>query len=51
VRHPNYIAVIGELLGFAVMVGAPGTGIPSILLFARLIQLRVGVEERALRGT
>jgi methyltransferase len=51
VRHPNYIAVIGELLGFAVMVGAPGAGIPSILVFARLIQQRVRVEEQALRGT
>lgn len=51
VRHPNYIAVIGELIGFAVLVGAPGTAVVVIYLFARLLRRRVKIEDRALRGT
>jgi len=51
VRHPNYIAVIGELIGFAVLVGAPGTAVVVIYLFARLLRRRMKIEDRALRGT
>ena len=50
-RHPNYVAVVGELLGFALLVGAALTGVPAILVFLRLIWRRVAVEEAALRGT
>ncbi len=27
-RHPNYVAVMGELVGFALLAGAPLTGRP-----------------------
>lgn len=47
-RHPNYVAVIGELAGFAVLVGAPVTGILSAAGFGSLIWRRIAVEEQAL---
>jgi methyltransferase len=49
-RHPNYLGVIGELAGFALMAHAPVAGVPSVLLFAWLIARRIGVEERALHS-
>ena len=48
VRHPNYIGVMGELLGFALMAHAAYTGPASMLMFAWLIARRIRVEERAL---
>jgi methyltransferase len=48
VRHPNYIAVIGELLSVALMTGARVTGAVSIVAFGLLILRRIAVEERAL---
>jgi methyltransferase len=48
VRHPNYIAVIGELLGFALLVGAPVAGAVSLIGFGELLRRRIAVEERAL---
>ena len=47
-RHPNYIGVILELIGFAAIVGAPVTGILSVVGFATLIRQRIRVEEAAL---
>jgi methyltransferase len=47
-RHPNYVAVIGELAGFALLVGAPVTGILSGVGFGSLIWRRIAVEEQAL---
>ena len=49
-RHPNYIAVIGELVGSALLFAAPITGAAGTLLFAELIRRRIRVENRALRG-
>lgn len=49
IRHPNYVAVLGELLGMAILVGARYLGPLTILVFAWLIRRRIGVEERALR--
>jgi methyltransferase len=49
VRHPNYIAVIGELVSMALMVGARLTGPLTAVLFGWLIMRRIRVEERALR--
>jgi methyltransferase len=46
--HPNYLAVIGELAGCAVMAHALITGPLATLLFAWLIRRRIAVEERAL---
>ena len=48
-RHPNYVAVIGELLAVAILVGARVSGPLTIALFAALIRRRIRVEERALR--
>jgi methyltransferase len=47
-RHPNYLGVMGELAGFALMAHAPIAGAASVLMFAWLIARRIGVEERAL---
>ena len=47
-RHPNYIAVCGELVGMAFMVGAPVTGVVALMGFGGLIIARVRVEERML---
>jgi methyltransferase len=48
VRHPNYIAVIGELVAMAVALQAPAAGLVGTLGFAWLIRRRIAVEERAL---
>jgi methyltransferase len=47
-RHPNYIAVIGELVGAALMTHATVAGTIAVIVFGALIALRVRVEERAL---
>ena len=47
-RHPNYLGVIGELAGFALMAHARFAGTASMLVFGWLIARRIGVEERAL---
>jgi len=47
-RHPNYVGVIGELLGLAVAARATVSGAVSVVLFATLLALRIRVEERAL---
>jgi methyltransferase len=47
-RHPNYVGVIGELVGLALAAGAAISGMLSVALFAGLIVLRIRVEERAL---
>jgi len=47
-RHPNYLAVFGEITGFAMMMGALWTGIGSILLFGVLVRRRIAIEENAL---
>jgi len=48
-RHPNYVAVLGEFLGAALMTGAPIAGIAGAAAFALLLRKRIAVEERALR--
>ena len=47
-RHPNYVAVVGELVGFATIAGAPLAGAASVLIFGALMLRRVRVEEAAL---
>jgi methyltransferase len=47
-RHPNYLAVVGELTGVALMVGARLAGPVVTLAFVWLITRRIAVEERAL---
>jgi methyltransferase len=48
VRHPNYVGVIGELIGVALMAGAWFAGPVGTLGFGLLIRQRIAVEERAL---
>ena len=48
-RHPNYIAVVGELVSVAMIVGARITGPLATLFFAALIRRRIRVENSALR--
>jgi methyltransferase len=47
-RHPNYIGVLGELLGMALMMTARITGPIATLAFAELLRRRIAAEERAL---
>lgn len=47
-RHPNYVAVVGELIGFGLSVGAWVSGPLSLLLFGWMLRLRIQSEERAL---
>ena len=48
-RHPNYLAVAGEILGMALIVYAPVTGGVALAAFGWLMLKRIRVEERALR--
>jgi methyltransferase len=47
-RHPNYIAVVLELIGAAAMTGAVVSGPLSVVLFSALLRRRIAVENRAL---
>jgi methyltransferase len=47
-RHPNYVGVLGELAGIALMSGARVAGPLATLGFAVLILRRIAVESRAL---
>jgi methyltransferase len=48
-RHPNYLAVIVELLAAPLMFGAWRTALVVSVLNAALLRVRIPVEERALR--
>ena len=47
-KHPNYLAVIGELVGMAGMTGARVTAWATTLFFALQLRRRIVAEERAL---
>jgi isoprenylcysteine carboxyl methyltransferase (ICMT) family protein YpbQ len=47
-RHPNYVAVAGEIVGVALTVWAPVTGALSLLGFGTLLRRRIAIEDRAL---
>ena len=47
-RHPNYLAVAGELVGIGVASRAVITGVLAVGGFAWLMRKRIAVEERAL---
>ena len=47
-RHPNYVAVIGELIAVAFATKARIAGPVSVLVFGALILRRIAVEDRAL---
>ena len=48
IRHPNYLAIAGEIIGMALLVGAPITGVISLGAMGLLLRKRIAVEERAL---
>jgi methyltransferase len=48
-RHPNYVAVMGEIAGVALMMRAPFTGMASAIVFGALLVARIRVEERMLK--
>jgi methyltransferase len=47
-RHPNYVAVIVEMVALPLVGGAWMTAVCASLLNALLLRTRVRVEERAL---
>ena len=47
--HPNYVAVVGELIGFAIVVGARLTGPIATVVFGLLLRHRIRVDNNALR--
>lgn len=47
-RHPNYVAVVGEIVGVALMTGAVVAGPLSMVVFGALLARRIAVENRAL---
>ncbi len=49
-RHPNYVAVIGEIVAVAIALQAPLAGVVATLGFGWLIWRRIVVEDRALAG-
>jgi methyltransferase len=49
-RHPNYVAVAGELGGVALLTGARWTGPIALVVFAALMWRRMVVENAALRA-
>jgi methyltransferase len=51
IRHPNYIAVVGEFVSAAMMVGAPISGLLMLITFGVALRARIRVEERALAAS
>jgi methyltransferase len=47
-RHPNYVAVVGEILAIAMVTGARVAGPAGVLGFGLLLWRRIRAEERAL---
>src|SRR5688572_21351143 len=47
-QHPNYVAVVGELVAVALMAGAPLTGLLAVVVFGLVLIARVRTENRAL---
>jgi methyltransferase len=48
IRHPNYVAVLLELVSMALLAGARVTGPMSVVFFGYLLRQRIAAEERAL---
>ena len=47
-RHPNYIAVLGEIAAIAVALSAPTAGVIALVGFGWILRKRILVEEKAL---
>ena len=50
-RHPNYVGVVGELVGAALMTGALVTGPIAAAGFLILLSKRIAVETRMLQSS
>ena len=48
ISHPNYLAVVGEIISVAAIVWAPISGVLSAIGFDWLMIARIRIEERAL---
>jgi methyltransferase len=46
--HPNYLAVVGEILSVSMIVWAPITGVLAAMGFGWLMIQRIAIEDRAL---
>ncbi len=46
--HPNYLAVCGEIVGMALLVGASVSGAVTLVGFGWLMRRRIAVEDQAL---
>lgn len=46
-RHPNYVAVVGEIVGVAMMMRAVVSGPLALVVFGTLLLRRTAVENRA----
>jgi methyltransferase len=46
-RHPNYVAVVGEIVGVAMMMRAAVSGPIALLVFGTLLLRRIAIENRA----
>jgi methyltransferase len=46
-RHPNYVAVVGEIVGVAMMTRASVSGPIALVVFGALLLRRIAVENRA----
>ena len=51
IRHPNYVGVVGELVGIALLTGARVSGPVGTVLFGMLILKRIRVEDHALSAS
>lgn len=47
-RHPNYVAILGEMAGVAMIVWAPLTGVLALIGYRALLRRKMAVEDRAL---
>jgi methyltransferase len=47
-RHPNYVGVVGELVGMALLTGARITGPIGLVCFGWLLLRRIQAEEKAI---
>jgi methyltransferase len=48
VAHPNYLAVVGEIVSVAAIVWAPIAGVLATIGFGMLIRARIRIEDEAL---
>jgi methyltransferase len=47
-RHPNYVAILGELISVALIVWAPVTGVLTLVGYSALLRRKIAAEDRAL---